>query len=152
MKNILVSMMFIFLTAGFSHAENKITIKDAWVREVPPASSVTAVYMIIENQGNEDDKLLGVSSGISGSAEIHVTTVDDKSVAKMEMKKEIDIPKGETIELKPGGTHIMLIDLKEPLTDKNEIDLDLTFEKAGDVEIEAVVLGINDDHGKHTHH
>ncbi|MEQ9619226.1 MAG: copper chaperone PCu(A)C [Deltaproteobacteria bacterium] len=152
MEKVLISMMLVFLTAGFSHAENRIAIKDAWVREVPPASSITAVYFTIENQGNEDDKLVDVSSEISGSAEIHVTTVDDKSVAKMEMKKEIDIPKGETIELKPGGAHIMLIDLKEPLTDKNEIDLDLTFAKAGDVEIKAVVLGIDDDHGKHNHH
>ena len=120
MKKILISVILLFMTAVYSHGQNDIGVKDAWVREVPPASNVTAVYMIIENQGNEDDKLVGVSSEISGSAEIHVTTIDDRSVAKMEMKKEIEIPRGETVELKPGGTHIMLIDLKEPLNGKDE--------------------------------
>lgn len=152
MKKVFVSIIILFFTAGFSNAESGIAVKDAWVREVPPASSVTAVYMIIQNLGHNDDKLVGVTSDISGSAEIHVTIVDDKGVAKMQMKNEIDIPKGETIELEPGGMHIMLIDLKKPLTDMDEIDLALTFEKAGDVEIRAVVRGINDGHGKHDHH
>lgn len=144
--------MFIFALASLSYAGDEIEVKDAWVREVPPASTVTAAYLKIENKGDKADKLTGVSSDIAGKAQIHTTSVDDKGVAKMEMQKEIEIPAGETVVLEPGGTHIMLIDLKEPVMGKDEVELDLTFENAGEVEVEARVMGLGDGNGGHDHH
>ncbi len=152
MKKFIASLMLIFVLAGLSYAESNITVTDAWVREVPPASSVTAAYLKIENKGDDGDKLTGVSTDVSGIAEIHVTTVDDKGVAKMEMQKEIDIPEGEVVELKPGGTHIMLIDLKEPVAGKDKIEIDLTFEKAGEIKVEAKVMGMDGMDDNHEHH
>lgn len=151
MKRFTVSIMMVFAIAGLSHAENIVTVTDAWVREVPPASSVTAAYLKIENKGNEDDTLTGVSTDVAGVAEIHVTSVDDKGVAKMEMRDELDIPAGEVVELKPGGAHIMLIDLKEPVSGKDNIELSLTFAKAGEIKVEARVMGMDDNHEHHNH-
>jgi copper(I)-binding protein len=152
MRKYILSIMLIFALASFSFAGDEIQVTDAWVREVPPASTVTAVYLKIENNGDKADKLTGVSSDIAGKAQIHTTSVDDKGVAKMEMQKELEIPSGETVVLEPGGTHIMLIDLKEPVMGKDEIELDLMFENAGEVEVEAHVTGLGDDNGGHDHH
>lgn len=152
MRKYILSIMFIFALASLSYAGDEIEVKDAWVREVPPASTVTAAYLKIENKGDKADKLTGVSSDIAGKAQIHTTSVDDKGVAKMEMQKEIEIPAGETVVLEPGGTHIMLIDLKEPVMGKDEVELDLTFENAGEVEVEARVMGLGDGNGGHDHH
>lgn len=151
MKRFIVSIMFVFVLAGLSSAESNITVTDAWVREVPPASSVTAAYLKIENKGDEDDKLAGISTDVAGVAEIHVTSVDEKGVAKMEMQEELNIPGGEVVELKPAGAHIMLIDLKEPVTGKDKIELDLTFEKAGEIKVEARVMGMDNNHEHHNH-
>ena len=145
------SIMFLFVFANLSYAGGNIEVTDAWVREVPPASTVTAVYLKIENKGEKTDKVTGVSTDIAEKAQIHTTSVDDKGVAKMEMQNDLEIPPGETIELKPGGTHIMLIDLKEPVTGKDEVELELMFEKAGEVEVEAHVMGLDDDQGGHHH-
>jgi len=151
MRKYILSILFIFALASLSYAGDEIEVTDAWVREVPPASTVTAVYLKIENKGDKADKLTGVSSAIAGKAQIHTTSVDDKGVAKMEMQKELEIPAGETVVLEPGGTHIMLIDLKEPVMGKDEIELDLMFENAGEVEVEAHVTGLGDDNGGHVH-
>lgn len=151
MRKYILSILFIFALASLSYAGDEIEVTDAWVREVPPASTVTAVYLKIENKGDKADKLTGVSSAIAGKAQIHTTSVDDKGVAKMEMQKELEIPAGETVVLEPGGTHIMLIDLKEPVMGKDEIELDLMFENAGEVEVEAHVTGLGDDNGGHDH-
>jgi len=152
MRKYILSTMFIFALGSLSYAGDVIQVTDAWVREVPPASTVTAAYLKITNEGDKADKLTGVSSAIAGSAQIHTTSVDDKGVAKMEMQDSIDIPAGETVALEPGGTHIMLIDLKEPVMGKDEVELDLTFENAGEVEVKAHVMGLDDDNGGHDHH
>lgn len=152
MRKYILSIMFIFALANLSYAGDEIKVTDAWVREVPPASTVTAVYLKIENKGGKADKLTGVSSDIAGKAQIHTTSVDEKGIAKMEMQKELEIPAGETVVLEPGGTHIMLIDLKEPVMGKDEIELDLIFENAGVVEVEAHVTGLGDNHGGHDSH
>lgn len=152
MRKYILSTMFIFALGSLSYAGDEIQVTDAWVREVPPASTVTAAYLKITNEGDKADKLTGVSSAIAGSAQIHTTSVDDKGVAKMEMQDSIDIPAGETVALEPGGTHIMLIDLKEPVMGKDEVELDLTFENAGEVEVKAHVMGLDDDNGGHDHH
>jgi copper(I)-binding protein len=151
-RKYILSIMFVFAMVSLSYAGDEIEVKDAWVREVPPASTVTAAYLNIENKGDKADKLTGVSSDIAGKAQIHKTSVDDKGVAKMEMQKDIEIPAGETVVLEPGGTHIMLIDLKEPVMGKDEVELDLTFENAGEVEVEAHVMGLGDGNGGHDHH
>ena len=152
MRKYILLIMFIFALASLSYAGDEIQVTDAWVREVPPASTVTAAYLKIKNKGDKADKLTGVSSAIAGTAQIHTTSVDDKGVAKMEMRDSIDIPAGETVALEPGGTHIMFIDLKEPVMGKDEIELDLMFENAGEVEVKAHVMGLSDQNGDHNHH
>jgi len=129
---------------------SKIEVKKPWVMEVPSVSTVTAVYMVIENNGDEDDRLIGVSVDAADSAEIHTTTVDERSVVSMKKSESLDIPSGGVVELKPGGSHIMLIGLEKPLEKGGQVELDLKFEKFGGVKVHAFVMGM-DSGGMHGH-
>lgn len=146
----LITGIIFFALAQFSYAGDFIKIDNFWVRDVPPGSSVSAVYMTINNNG-EDDRLLAISSDISENAELHTSMVNENDVASMELMKVLDIPSGETVELKPGGMHIMLIGLKESLVDKKSVNLELTFEKAGLIDIEIPVKRSNHETHIHNH-
>jgi copper(I)-binding protein len=139
MKKYLFSIAVLFVLTGLSHAQGKIVVEDAWVGKVPPSSPVAAAYMTIRNDGTADDKLLSITTNISGHTMIHETVVDENGVAKMDMVDALVIPAGKSVTLKPGGTHVMLMDLKEPVTEKEKIELDLKFENAGEMKVEAQV-------------
>ena len=150
MNIISVTGLIMFALAQFSYAGDLIEIENAWVREVPPGSSVSAAYMTINNKG-EEDKLVGISSDISENVELHTSEVDENGVATMDMIKILVIPSGKTIELNPGGMHIMLIGLKDRLVDKESVSLKLTFEKSGEIMIKAPVKKSNMDTHMHSH-
>ena len=84
------------------NAEVQIVVSDAWIRELPPGSSVTAAYMVLENRGKNDDKLTGINSSFSGHAGIHTTQIDNNGVARMTMLQELVIPGGKKVVLEPG--------------------------------------------------
>ncbi len=126
--------VFGLLLASVVFAAPKITVKDAWVREVPPTSKMSAAYMIIENTGNEPDRLIDASNSASKVTELH-ETVD----GKMRKVRAIEVPAGGKAELKPGGLHIMLIDLNKPLKEGESVDITLKFEKSGEVKVTAPV-------------
>ena len=84
MKSLFLALAFALFAFSYSNAEDAVTVTDVWVRQVPPASTITAAYMKIANSGSEDDKLVSASSTAAETAEIHLSSVDDKGVAKME--------------------------------------------------------------------
>lgn len=150
MKKYFLAITVLFVMTAASYSQNKVIVKDIWIGELPPSSPVAAAYMKIVNPGDADDQLLSVTSPIAGSTMIHTTEVDSKGVATMEMIDALDIPAGKTVELKPGGTHIMLMDLKEPVTGKDAIELDFKFKNSGNMIIMAPVKQIGDmDSHKH---
>ncbi|MCS7084118.1 MAG: copper chaperone PCu(A)C [Aquificaceae bacterium] len=130
---------------ALAFAQQNIAVKNGWVREVPQASRATAAYMQIENKSSQADKLVSASSPAAAITEIH-ETVD----GKMRKIQSIDIPANSKVELKPGGLHIMLIDLKNPLKEGDKVDLTLRFEKAGEVKLQ---LPVKKSHGggHHSH-
>lgn len=148
---ILFAILYLIL-APFTIAEDKIAITDAWVREVPPGSSVSAAYLTIKNTGSEADKLNAISSDAAENVEIHRSSVDGQGVAKMEMIKVLELPAGEKVELKPGGMHLMLIGLKESLVGKDKITLILDFDESDNVSIEVPVKSSKDSGEVHHHH
>ncbi len=144
MIKILAVIMLSLGFVSFSYAQQQIEITEGWVRGTPPGTTITAMYMNVENKGEQEDVLSSVSSKISKSAEIHQTSVDDKGVAKMEMVESVAIPAGEAVQFKPGGMHIMLIDLEEPLKSGDEVEIELVFEKAGNIKVQAEVVGVGE--------
>ena len=116
-----------------------------------------AAYLKIMNMGSEDDRLVTASSPVAGRVELH-THLMENGIAKMRPVEAIEVPAGGAAELKPGGDHIMLFDLAEPLKKGDKFPLTLTFEKAGAVEITVDVEALgtsghkHGDHGDHSGH
>ena len=152
MKSLFLAVALALFAFGYSNAEDTITVTDAWVREVPPASTITAAYMKVANNGDEDDAITGASSTAAETTEIHLSSVDDKGVAKMEKVDGVAVSAGGTVELKPGSYHIMLIGLKEPLKGGENVEIVLDFEKAGKVTVNAPVKGMDKQSEDHSHH
>ena len=113
-----------------------IVTSDAWART---SVEVGAVYVTIKNQGNESDRLIGVSTTAAKTVEIHESFMDGDVMGMRPVEGGLEIPAGETVKLKPGGHHIMLIDLVEPLLIGHDITLTLQFEKSGEIVLEVEI-------------
>jgi copper(I)-binding protein len=117
-----------------------LTITDPWSRATPKGATVGAGYLKIANTGTTADRLIGGSSEIAASFQIHEMSMEN-GVAKMRpVKNGIEIKPGQTVELRPGGFHIMLVGLKKQLNNGEHFKATLAFEKAGMVEVEYDVL------------
>ncbi len=88
--------------------------------------AVSAAYMAIKNAGDQADQLVSVTCDVAGKAEVHETTVKD-NIAEMHPIPALDVPANGSVELKPGSYHVMLMDLKQPLTPGQTITLTLNF-------------------------
>ncbi|MFN8622086.1 MAG: copper chaperone PCu(A)C [Chloroflexota bacterium] len=116
-----------------------ITVDGAWARVSPMMSMAGAAYLTIHNSGTTDDALIGATSPIAGSVETHETKDDGTGQMAMSPVDSIPVPAGGSVELKPGGYHIMLIDLTQPLDPGVVVPLTLTFQSGAVVEVQAVV-------------
>ncbi|MES2772055.1 MAG: copper chaperone PCu(A)C [Pseudomonadota bacterium] len=136
---IVSSLLLNLFTQGAvsAYEQNEATIKKAnsaetlqvhaaYVRMVPPGSSVTAGFMRIENSANTDCKLLKASSPSAMQVELH-QHVQEQNVMRMRPVSEIAIKAKTETELSPGGYHLMLIGLKEPLNEAGTLPLSLHF-------------------------
>lgn len=90
--------------------------------------------MTVHNNGKDADRLIKASSPAAGSVELHEMVMEG-GVMKMRAVPGIDVGPGSRVELKPGGLHMMLLDLMRPLTKGDKVPLTLVFEKAGRIEV-----------------
>lgn len=105
-----------------------------------------AAWMLITNDGTEDDRLVGGESDIAKSTEIHEMKLVDEVMQMSPLPDGLPIPAGQTVELKPGGYHIMFLGLTQDVLPNTTYKLTLTFEKAGEVELEVPVYMSEDAH------
>lgn len=132
-----------------------IELKHPWSRVAPPVAPVLGGYVTIINTGSEPDRLIGGSSVIAGKFEIHESTLVD-GVAKMRpLKDGLVINPGQTVDLQPGGTHIMFVAPTSRPAEGQKFAGTLVFEKAGTINVEFAVQGMGEvpakagDHSKH---
>ena len=118
----------------------KIEVEDAWARATLPGQASSAAYLTVANAGG-GDRLLAVSSP-SAAASLHSTSMDN-GVMRMRPVERLDVPAQSTVSLEPGGTHVMLTGLKQPLAEGSTIELDLRFEKSGERRVAAEVRAAN---------
>ena len=141
MRIVSLFLTFLFLVSpAWAHEEKSehLTISHPWSRATAPSQKVGAVFMKISTNGNIPDRLIGAESPDAETVQIHGhTMVND--VMRMRPVEGVDIPAEGQAILEPGGFHIMLVGLKAPLFEETVIPLTLEFEKAGKVEIEAVI-------------
>jgi periplasmic copper chaperone A len=135
------------------YAAGGLQIGNPWARATPSGATVGAGYLTIMNKGKAPDRLIGGSAAPASRFEIHNTVVEG-GVAKMRPIAGLEIKPGETVELKPGGMHVMLLGLKQPLKQGQRIKGTLVFEQAGTVAIEFAVqaAGAPTGHGGHKGH
>jgi copper(I)-binding protein len=119
-----------------------IHITQPWARATPKGASSAAGYMTITNNGTAPDRVTCVSSDASAQCQIHSMTMEDGVMKMRPVEGGLEIKPGETVTLKPGGFHIMLLDLKHPLDAGQSLKTTLKFDKAGTVDVSAPVAAI----------
>ena len=105
----------------------QVDISDAWVRATVQGQKATGAFMNLT--AKTDTRLVGVKSSAAAVAEIHEMKMD-KDVMRMQRLTPLPLPAGKPISLKPGGYHVMLMGLKEPLPVDSHVELTLMFEDA----------------------
>jgi periplasmic copper chaperone A len=136
MKRLLLLALF-----AATPALAQVQIDHAWMRATAPGAKVGGGYMTIRNAGAAD-KLLSASSPAAGKVELHLH-IEDNGVMKMrEVPGGYEVPAKGAFELKPGGAHLMFMDLKAPFKEGDKVPVKLKFEKAGEVSAEFQVGGM----------
>lgn len=109
-----------------------VRISDGWARETVSGQTSTAAYMVLKNEGAGDDRLVSVSAPAPAMAMLHSSESSDAVARMRPMESGLAVPSGATIELKPGGTHVMVTGLRAPLNVGDTLKLTLRFEKSGE--------------------
>ena len=118
-----------------------ITVTAPWTRATPGGAKVAGAFLEIRAEPGVEDKLIAVKSPAAGVVEIH-DHVNEAGVMKMRRLEALPIKGTQAVVLKPGGLHMMLMDLKAPLKEGDVVAFTLVFEKAGELQIEAPVAKI----------
>jgi copper(I)-binding protein len=131
-----------FLLIGCASSSGpEISIENAWGRPSPKVAAAGAFYMLIKNNGGEDDKLIGGDSPACGVVELHESYMTEEGAMGMRPVEgsAIEIPAGGDAELKMGGLHIMCIDKLEDFDTGAVLPLTLEFEKSGKITIDVEI-------------
>lgn len=120
-------------------AVGPIAVLDVWARASAGLARAGGVFLFLRNEGDQPDRLIAAASPVAAVVELHT----HRSVAGMMQMRAvpaIDLPARGMVQLRPGGLHVMLIDLAEPLVEGQTFPVTLTFERAGSVTVTATVL------------
>jgi len=156
MKRLFLTLAVLVLTGcgGHSHSGDGIEISNARINPPLPGQTTGVAFFRLDNHGTED-RLLAVTSPISGRVELHNHTEED-GVMKMRRVDGVDLPHGAVVELKPGSYHVMMFDTELSVGDEAVLTLD--FETREDLTVVAPVVMRGEkskgdsDHGSHTGH
>jgi len=121
------------------YALGSLTIAHPWARETAAGQDAGGAFLTIVNKGKQADRLVSGSTTVAREVQIHTMTVQDGVMRMRQLKNGLDIPAGKSVGLKPGGYHIMLMGLKQPLKRGTRVPVTLDFQKAGKLRVELVV-------------
>jgi len=119
-----------------------IKIERPWSRATPGGAKVGGGFLKITNTGATPDRLVSAATDVSNVSEIHEMKMVDGVMKMRALGDGIALPPGKTVELKPGGYHLMFMDLKTPLVKDKPFKVKLVFEKAGEIDVEFAVAPI----------
>ncbi len=138
----LVACVAAFPAFAADVVKGDIKISQPWSRATPGGAKVAIGYLTITNTGKTADKLIGGTSAAAGTVEVHDMTMTDGVMRMRRVEGGLEIKPGATVALKPGGLHMMFIDVNKPLKQGDKVKGTLLFEKAGAIEVEYDVAGI----------
>lgn len=129
----------LLLLAGFLQAASAdLMVHEPYIRALPPGVSNSAVYMQLMNHGDQDVEVVGLSSSVSDSASVH-ETVEEDGMLRMRALDVITVPAHGTLELSPGGVHVMLMGLNQPLKEGDSVTLNLQLSDGESISVEVPV-------------
>ncbi|MBN9479094.1 MAG: copper chaperone PCu(A)C [Bordetella sp.] len=118
-------------------APGVVQVADAWCRPTPNGAKAGGCYLTLT--AGSDDRLVSVSTALAQSAEVHEMKMENGVMSMARLADGLPLPAGTPVELKPGGNHIMLMGLRDPLVDGGVASFTLTFEKAGPIGVHAAI-------------
>lgn len=131
-----------------------LTVSETRIGE--PAGATTGLFLSVANEGGAADRLVAITTKVSPEVQLHETVTDGNRTSMQELASGVELPAGETTVLEPGGLHAMLLKV-DPLEAGDEVPVTLSFEKAGDVEVDVPVVPLTEldggdmDHGGMDH-
>lgn len=125
--------VLLLLAAG--SAFGQVQVEKPWARATAPGAQVAGAYMVLRNQAAAPDRLVGASSPAAARVELHVH-IREGDIMKMRQVPAYEVPANGTFELKPGGAHLMFMDIRRPFKEGEKVPVKLKFEKAGEVDAE----------------
>jgi copper(I)-binding protein len=146
MKSLLLALLFPISLPALAQIE----IENPWSRATAPGAKIAAGYMTIRNGSAAPDRLVGASSPLAAKVETHVT-IKDGDIMRMREVKGYEIPAKGSFELKPGGAHLMLVDIEQPLKEGDKVPVTLRFEHAGEVKVDFHVRPLAAAPSQHNH-
>lgn len=137
-KTTIAAVFAIVALPAFAH--DGMAVRDAYVQVSAPTAQSAAAFMVIENHRAFDDRLVAVSTEAAERAELHTHTEDENGVMRMlEVEEGFLIPAGGEYALDRGGDHLMFLGLTGPLAQGEVVQIILSFEQSGDLEVEVPV-------------
>lgn len=150
-RNLLAAALVLAALPAAAHDYKLGTLEIAtpWTRATAPTARSGGGFMTITNKGTTADRLVAARSNASAKVEIHEMKMDGSVMRMRELEKGLEIPPGATVTLKPGGFHIMFMELKAPFAVNGKVPLTLMFEKAGSIDVEMKVEAMGAGAPKH---
>ena len=134
------------LFAGSARAEDvkagDLVISQPWTRATPGGAKTGGGYLTIENKGSTSDKLVSATADVAGKVEVHEMAMNNGVMTMRPLESGLTIDPGKTVKLAPGGYHLMLMELKNPLKQGDKVPVTLQFERAGRVAVTLEAQGV----------
>lgn len=139
------------LTSAHEYKAGSIEIDHPWSRAMPPGAKTGVGYLVLKNEGTGADRLTSITSPVATAVEVHDMSITDGVMTMRKVDGGLALPPGGEAKLAPGGLHLMLVGVKEPFREGQMIPLNLTFEKAGTIEVQMKVdaMGAKGEHAAH---
>lgn len=138
-KVTVLAAAMLYGSAAFAGVADKVAVQDPYVRLAPPGAPATGAFMVLKNGGDKDAKLIKAENPVSRVTELH-NHINDNGVMRMRPVPAIEIKAGGEAVLKPGGLHVMLIDLKAPMREGDMVPITLGFDDGSSKTVEARVV------------
>jgi periplasmic copper chaperone A len=158
-RNFAPAALAITLFTASARAEDvragDLVISQAWSRATPSGAKIAGGYLTIENKGTAPDRLVSGAGDVAARVELHEMAMDNGVMKMRPLDKGLTIEPGKTVKFAPGGYHLMLMDIKQPLKQGDKVPVTLEFEKAGKVTVSLDVQGVGaqgpagGEHGGH---
>ena len=150
MKSKFLALSLLVASLGFANAAD-IEISDIYAKATPPGAKNTALFFNLKNNTDKPVKLIGASTPAAATGEIH-THKDVDGMKKMVQIENIEVPAMGEANLKPGGLHVMLMNVKAPIKEGDKLDATLEFDNGQKLEVKDIVAkAVVKKEGEHGH-